>query len=124
MIVNYVINLIIALALTLLIEFVPIVIFLGIKPKFFIAVNVLTNVLANSIVYIFDICSLYDPGAMSGLPFDRLKLILIIEILVMISEIILYYLYLGKKKIVKITILTIIANLLSYFLGNYIIALI
>lgn len=121
---SYITNLIVAIPLTLLIEFIPIVVFLRIKPKYFIAVNVLTNVLANSFVYIFDICSENNLGLVSELPFDRLKLIFIIEILVVISEIILYYLYLGKKRIFKIIVLTIIANLLSYFLGNYIISLI
>ena len=121
---SYIANLVIPLTLTLLIEFIPIVVFLGIKPKYFIAVNVLTNVFANSIVYIFDICSVHNLGLVSELPFDRLKLIFIIEILVVISEIILYYLCLGKKKIFKTIVLTIIANLLSYFLGNYIISLI
>ena len=121
---SYITNLIVALTLTILIEFIPIVVFLGIKPKYFIAVNVLTNVLANSLVYIFDICNMYNLGLESELPFDRLKLIFIIEIFVVISEIILYYLYLGKKRIFKIIVLTIIANLLSYFLGNYIISLI
>ena len=120
----YITNLILCLALTLLLEFIPIVVFLGISPKYFVAVNVLTNVIANAVVFIFDICSPQNISLLSTMPADRLKLIFVIEIVVVISEIILYYLYLGKKQLLKVVVLTIIANVISYFLGNYIIGLI
>ena len=118
---NYFINLAIPLALTLVIEFIPIVIFLRISPTYFAAVNIFTNVIANTIVFILDICSSYKLGFIGGISVDRLKVIFVIEIFVVISEIIFYYMYLGKKYLFKISLLTIIANVLSYFLGNYII---
>ena len=124
MLINYFINLSIALTLTLIIEFIPIVIFLRISPTYFAAVNVFTNVTANTIVFILDICSSYKLGFIGGIAVDRLKIIFVIEIFVVISEIIFYYLYLGKKSLLKISLLTIIANVLSYFLGNYIVSLI
>ena len=120
---TYFTNLIICLALTLILEFIPIVVFLKISPKYFVAVNVLTNVIANVVVFIFDICSPQNIGLLSTMAADRLKLILILEIIVVISEIVLYYIYLGKKQLFKVVVLTIIANVLSYFLGNYIISL-
>ena len=83
----------------------------------------LTNVIANVVVFIFDICSPQNIGLLSTMAADRLKLILILEIIVVISEIVLYYIYLGKKQLFKVVVLTIIANVLSYFLGNYIISL-
>lgn len=124
MLMNYIINWAIALTITLIIEFIPIVIFLRISPTYFAAVNILTNVIANAIVFIIDICSIYKLGFIGEMAVDRLKLIFIIEIFVVISEIIFYYLFLGKKNLLKISLLTIIANVLSYFLGNYIISLI
>ena len=124
MLMNYFINLIIALTLTLIIEFIPIVVFLRISPTYFAAVNILTNVIANTIVFIIDICSIYKLGFMGWMVVDRSSVIFIVEIFVVISEIILYYLYFGKKNLFKISLLTIIANVLSYFLGNYIISLI
>ena len=124
MLINYFINLAIPLALTLIIEFIPIVIFLRISPTYFAAVNIFTNVIANTIVFILDICSSYKLGFIGGIAVDRLKVIFVIEIFVVISEIIFYYLYLGKKNLFKISLLTIIANVLSYFLGNYIVSLI
>lgn len=124
MLMNYFINLIIALTLTLIIEFAPIVIFLKISPTYFAAVNILTNIIANTIVFIIDICSIYKLGFMGWTEVDRLKVIFVVEIFVVISEIILYYLYFGKKNLFKISLLTIIANALSYFLGNYIMSLI
>lgn len=120
MLMNYFINLIIALALTLIIEFIPIVIFLRISPTYFAAVNILTNIIANTIVFIIDICSIYKLGFIGWTEVDRLKVIFVVEIFVVISEIILYYLYFGKKNLFKISLLTIIANTLSYFLGKYI----
>lgn len=123
MLMNYIINWIIALALTLIIEFIPIVIFLKISPTYFAAVNILTNIIANTIVFIIDICSIYKLGFMGWMAVDRLKIIFVVEVIVVISEIILYYLYLGKKNLFKISLLTIIANALSYFLGKYIIGL-
>ena len=124
MLMNYFINLIIALTLTLIIEFIPIVISLRISPTYFAAVNILTNVIANAIVFIIDICSIYKLGFMGWTAVDRLRVIFIVEIFVVISEIILYYLYLGKKNLFKVSLLTIAANVLSYFLGKYIISLI
>ena len=124
MLMNYIINWIIALTLTLIIEFIPIVVFLRLSPTYFAVVNILTNVIANAIVFIIDICSIYKLGFMGWMAVDRLKVIFVVEIFVVISEIILYYLYLGKKNLFKISLLTIIANVLSYFLGNYIISLI
>ena len=124
MLMNYFINLIIALTLTLIIEFIPIVMFLGISPTYFAAVNILTNVIANTIVFSIDICSIYKLGFMGWTAVNRLRVIFIVEIFVVISEIIFYYLYLGKKNLFKISLLTIIANVLSYFLGKYIISLI
>ena len=124
MLMNYFINLIIALTLTLIIEFIPIVVFLRISPTYFAAVNILTNVIANTIVFIIDICSIYKLVFMGWMVVDRSSVIFIVEIFVVISEIILYYLYFGKKNLFKISLLTIIANVLSYFLGNYIISLI
>lgn len=123
MLMNYFINLIIALTLTLIIEFIPIVIFLKISPTYFAAVNILTNIIANTVVFIIDICRIYKFGFIGGMAVDRLKVIFVVEIFVVISEIIFYYLYLGKKNLFKISILTIIANVLSYFLGKYIIGL-
>lgn len=119
---HYFINLILCAALTLILEFIPIVIFLKISPKYFVAVNMLTNVVVNTLVFIFDICSSYNIGFVNELAIDRMKLILVIEIVVVISEIVLYYFYLGKKQLFKIVALTIIANLLSYFLGNNILS--
>lgn len=121
---TYFTNLILCLALTLILEFIPIVIFLKISPKYFVAVNVLTNVIANTVVFIFDVRSACNLGFVSAMTENRLKLILIIEILVVISEIILYYLYIGKKQLFKVVVLTIIVNVISYFIGNYIISLI
>lgn len=121
---NYFINLTIALTLTLIIEFIPIVIFLKISPTYFAAVNILTNVIANTIVFITDIFSIYKLGFMGWTAVNRLRVIFIVEIFVVISEIILYYLYFGKKNLFKISLLTIISNALSYFLGNYIMSLI
>lgn len=118
MLMNYYINLVIALTLTLIIEFIPIVTFLKISPTYFAAVNILTNIIANTIVFIIDICSIYKLGFMGWMVVDRLRVIFIVEIFVVISEIILYYLYLGKKNLFKISLLTIIANALSYFLGK------
>ncbi len=124
MLMNYIINWIIALTLTLIIEFIPIVVFLRLSPTYFAVVNILTNVIANATVFIIDICSIYKLGFMGWMAVDRLKVIFVVEIFVVISEIILYYLYFGKKNLFKISLLTIIANVLSYFLGNYIISLI
>ena len=87
-------------------------------------INLLTNVIANTIVFITDICSIYKLGFIGWTVVDRLMVIFITEIFVVILEIILYYLYFGKKNLFKISLLTIIANALSYFLGNYILKLI
>lgn len=130
-------ELIICLLITIVIEYIPIVIFLKISKKYFIAVNVLTNVLANVIALTYDILE-----AESFLPFNRLQLIIVLEIIICISEIFLYYVYVNKKSIkrdsvkltknetineidiekkrmiLKIVLVTLFANVLSFTIGN------
>ena len=107
-----IIQLAICLILTIVIEYIPIVVFLGIPKKYFIATNVLTNVLANVAVIIFEILN-----SQNTLFINRTQVIVIIEILVVISEIILYNIYLKKNNLLKNILLTTMANALSYFLG-------
>lgn len=114
-----IITLLVCVILTILIEYIPIVCFLHISKKYFIVTNVLTNVLANVAVMIFDIVS-------KGGHFiiDRTQFIIIIEILVVLTEIILYNIYLnkkgmtGKKYLFKNIALTIVANIMSFLLGT------
>ena len=107
-----------------MIEYIPIVIFLQIPKKYFIVVNVLTNVVANALILIYDILNM----KMFKL-FSRGQLIIVLEIVICIVEIILYYIYFKQKKlvasdnvkgIVRIIILTVLANLLSIAIGNVI----
>lgn len=109
--IRIIIQLAICLILTIVIEYIPIVVFLGIPKKYFIATNVLTNVLANVVVMIFDILN-----SLNTLFISRTQVIVIIEALVVISEIILYNIYL-KNNLLKNIVLATIANALSYFIG-------
>lgn len=114
----------ICLIITIVIEYIPIVIFLQIPKKYFIAVNVLTNVLANVVVLTYDIL---DVKMLKII--NRWQLIIVLEVLICIVEIILYYIYLKRKKviaknnigeIVRVIALTILANALSITIGNVI----
>ena len=111
--------LIICIMFTIVIEYIPIVKFLNVSKKYFIATNVLTNVLANVIVSIYDILSMNKQVAI-----NRIGIIMIVEVLVVISESILYMIYLksrGNNKtnyLYKNVALVVFANVLSFFLGN------
>ena len=134
-------ELFICLIITIVIEYIPIVIFLNISKKYFVAVNVLTNLLANVAVLTYDIL-----GAENFLPFNRLQLIIALEIIICIVEIFLYYIYIKRKNtkndnvnvalnenrndfdikknqmIIKMVFVTILANVLSFIIGNKLIA--
>lgn len=109
------IQLLIALILTLLLEYYIIVRFLRIPNKLFLSTNILTNVLANIIVLICDILSISFNSM-----YNRYFLIFIIEILVIISESLIYILYYNKKQNIKIVLFTIIANIISFYIGKII----
>lgn len=113
---------IICLIITIVIEYIPIVIFLEIPRKYFVAVNVLTNVVANAVVLIYDILDVKRYGVMS-----RGQLFVVLEVAVCIVEIVLYYKYWNKRdgdnycqNFIKIVFLTIFANVISVLLGNVI----
>ena len=114
-----IIKLLICLLLTIVIEYIPIVKYLNISKKYFIATNVLTNVLANVIVSIYDILSMNN-----HIVVNRASIIVIVEVLVVISESILYMIYLKSRGddninyLYKNVILVTFANALSFFLGN------
>lgn len=116
-------QLFICLIITIVIEYIPIVIFLQIPKKYFFLVNVLSNVVANIVILIYDIS-----GAKSFLPINRWQVIIIIEVLVCIVEIFLYYIYAKKKSIInnemkiKIIATTIFANLISLIIGSKLIS--
>lgn len=116
-------QLFICLIITIVIEYIPIVIFLQIPKKYFFLVNVLSNVVANVVILIYDIS-----GAKSFLPINRWQVIIIIEVLVCIVEIFLYYIYAKKKSIInnemkiKIIATTIFANLISLMIGSKLIS--
>ena len=112
------INIIICLILTIVIEYIPIVFFLNIPKKYFIAVNVLTNVVANVILISYDILNLKSIGVI-----NRWQLFVGLEIIICIIEIYLYYIYYEKKStknLFKIVGLTILANMLSVTIGGII----
>ena len=118
-----------------MIEYIPIVIFLQIPKKYFIAVNVLTNVVANIIVLIYDILGLKNLGVIS-----RSQVFIVLEVIVCAVEIFLYYEYIRMKKLhrinkdyitnnnygsgintiemIKIIVLTILANVASFIIGS------
>ena len=112
------INIIICLILTIVIEYIPIVFFLNIPKKYFIAVNVLTNVVANVILISYDILNLKSIGVI-----NRWQLFVGLEIIICIIEIYLYYIYYETrltKNLFKIVGLTILANMLSVTIGGII----
>ena len=112
------IKIIICLILTIVIEYIPIVFFLYIPKKYFIAVNVLTNVVANVILISYDILNLKSIGVI-----NRWQLFVGLEIIICIIEIYLYYIYYEKKltkNLFKIVGLTILANMLSVTIGGII----
>lgn len=113
-----VIKIIICLILTIVIEYIPIVFFLNIPKKYFIAVNVLTNVVANVILISYDILNLKSVGDI-----NRWQLFVGLEVLICIIEIYLYYIYYEKKltkNLFKIVGPTILANTLSVTIGGII----
>ena len=113
-----VIKIIICLILTIVIEYIPIVFFLNIPKKYFIVVNVLTNVVANVILISYDILNLKSIGVI-----NRWQLFVGLEIIICIIEIYLYYIYYEKKltkNLFKIVGLTILANMLSVTIGGII----
>lgn len=121
----------ICLIITILIEYIPIVVLLHIPKKYFASVNVLTNVVANVILVIIDILNIKIDNIIS-----RTQLVVLFETIIVIFEIFLYCLYFSKNfknnnenmgnvlinrkiaKILRIIILTIIANLLSIMIGR------
>ena len=132
----------ICLIITIVVEYIPIVIFLQIPKKYYVAVNVLTNVVANVIINCYDILNIKSAGLIS-----REKLFISLEIIVCIVEILLYYKKLSINevrnnsdniklenkiqnnnrinksnvlKLCKITAITVLANILSVVLGNMI----
>lgn len=148
MIEHIVINIIICLILTIVIEYIPIVFFLHIPKKYYIAVNILTNVVANIILVSYDILNATTSGLIS-----RMQLYVVLECIVCIVEIYLYYIYYKKRltnnegrncssendeskcekqsntivtknidtaKLLKIVGITIFANLLSVTIGGII----
>ena len=134
--------LLICLIITIVIEYIPIVIFLQIPKRYYVAVNVLTNVVANVIINCYDILNIKSAGLIS-----REKLFISLEIIVCMVEILLYYKKLSINevrnnsdniklenkiqnnnrinksnvlKLCKITAITVLANILSVVLGNMI----
>ena len=107
-------ELFICLIITIVIEYIPIVIFLKIPKIFFIAVNVLTNVLANVVMMTYDILD-----AKKYLLINRWQLIIVIELIVCIIEIFLYYAYLDKKN-VKIQNINDVSNTTINKVKNFI----
>ena len=116
----YFTKILLCLILTIIIEFIPIVVLLKVSNKYFVAVNTLTNVLANIIIILFDIRNINYYSKW----FSREFVVLIIEIIIILSEFYLYFIYFSKKKILKVLFFTIIANILSYNLGALLINLI
>lgn len=112
-----------------MIEYIPIVIFLQISNNYFIAVNALTNVVANVILLIYDIFNIEN-----NLLMDRWQIIIVLEIIICIVEIYLYCIYSDKKIInnkntnsvnaikkqmhAKVIFTTFFANVLSFTLGT------
>lgn len=118
MLLQIVIKIIICLILTIVIEYIPIVFFLNIPKKYFIAVNVLTNVVANVILISYDILNLKSVGVI-----NRWQLFVGLEVIICIIEIYLYYIYYETrltKNLFKIVGLTILANMLSVTIGGVI----
>jgi hypothetical protein len=148
MLLQIVIKIIICLILTIVIEYIPIVFFLNIPKKYFIAVNVLTNVVANVILMSFDILNANAVGLIS-----RMQLFIGLECIVCITEIYLYYTYykyrlinddnrncrcdnyelkcekesnaivisdIGIANLLKVVGITVFANLLSVMIGGII----
>ena len=118
MLLQIVIKIIICLILTIVIEYIPIVFFLNIPKKYFIAVNVLTNVVANVILISYDILNLKSIGVI-----NRWQLFVGLEVIICIIEIYLYYIYYETrltKNLFKIVGLTILANMLSVTIGGVI----
>ena len=118
MLLQIVIKIIICLILTIVIEYIPIVFFLNIPKKYFIAVNVLTNVVANVILISYDILNLKSVGVI-----NRWQLFVGLEVIICIIEIYLYYIYYETrltKNLFKIVGLTILANMLSVTIGGII----
>ena len=132
----------ICLIITIVVEYIPIVIFLQIPKRYYVAVNVLTNVVANVIINCYDILNIKSAGLIS-----REKLFISLEIIVCMVEILLYYKKLSINevrnnsdniklenkiqnnnrinksnvlKLCKITAITVLANILSVVLGNMI----
>ena len=118
MLLQIVIKIIICLILTIAIEYIPIVFFLNIPKKYFIAVNVLTNVVANVIFVSYDILNAKSVGVI-----NRWQLFVGLEVIICIIEIYLYYIYYETrltKNLFKIVGLTILANMLSVTIGGII----
>lgn len=126
----------ICLIITILIEYIPIVVLLHISKKYFVSVNVLTNVVANVILVIIDILNIKIDNIIS-----RTQLVVLFETIIAMVEIFLYCLYFNKyfknnnenmgnglinrkiANILRIILLTIFANLLSVMIGRQILEL-
>lgn len=108
-------NLIIALLFTLVFEYFIIVKILKIPINIFVFTNMLTNVVANIIIIIYDmIISVYQMTS------HRLLLGLIIECLVFLTESLIYFTYYKKTNIVKVLVYTFAANFISAYIGDII----
>ena len=108
-------NLIIALIFTLLLECFIIVKILDIPIKIFVFTNILTNVVANIIIVIYDlIISIYHITS------HRLLLVYIIECLVFTTESFIYLTYYKRTNIIKVLLYTFLANFISAYVGDII----
>lgn len=108
-------NLIIALIFTLLLECFIIVKILDIPIKIFVFTNILTNVVANIIIVIYDlIISIYHITS------HRLLLVYIIECLVFTTESFIYLTYYKRTNIIKVLLYTFLSNFISAYVGDII----
>lgn len=108
-------NLIVALIFTLLLEYFIIVKILDIPIKIFVFTNILTNVVANIIIIIYDlIISTFH------MPSYRLLLVFIIECLVFTIESFIYLTYYKRTNIIKVLLYTFLANFISAYVGDII----
>ena len=108
-------NLIVALIFTLLLEYFIIVKILDIPIKIFVFTNILTNVVANIIIVIYDlIISIYHITS------HRLLLVYIIECLVFTTESFIYLTYYKRTNIIKVLLYTFLSNFISAYVGDII----
>lgn len=106
-------NLVLCCAFTIMIEYVPIVKCLRVSTKYFVATNILTNVTLNISLIFVDLLKHYK-----FINVDRLVFEIIFEILVLIVEIYLFYIFFNKTNLKRIIIFTTLANLLSGVVGT------